>query len=76
MVSPQARAEREKIVAGSREEKRRFPQSKPVELRRREWEAEARLVVLPPGTRFEDVPEDWVCPECGSPKSAFEEYTG
>ncbi|MGH8504540.1 MAG: rubredoxin [Stenotrophobium sp.] len=29
-----------------------------------------------PGTRFEDVPEDWMCPECGSPKSAFEEYTG
>ncbi|MGH8461308.1 MAG: rubredoxin [Stenotrophobium sp.] len=27
------------------------------------------------GTRFADLPEDWTCPECGSPKSAFEEYT-
>jgi rubredoxin len=26
------------------------------------------------GTRFEDLPEDWTCPECGSPKSAFELY--
>jgi len=24
------------------------------------------------GTRWEDVPEDWVCPECGTPKSDFE----
>lgn len=28
------------------------------------------------GTRFADLPEDWTCPECGSPKSAFEEYVG
>jgi rubredoxin len=28
------------------------------------------------GTRFEDLPQDWHCPECGSPKSAFEVYTG
>jgi rubredoxin len=26
-----------------------------------------------PGTPFVDLPEDWICPECGSPKSAFEE---
>ena len=25
-----------------------------------------------PGTPFEDVPDDWVCPECGAPKSEFE----
>lgn len=25
-----------------------------------------------PGTRFEDIPEDWVCPLCGLPKSDFE----
>jgi len=25
------------------------------------------------GTRFADLPADWTCPECGSPKSAFEE---
>lgn len=24
------------------------------------------------GTRWEDVPEDWVCPECATPKSDFE----
>ncbi|MCX8049056.1 MAG: rubredoxin [Methylohalobius sp.] len=27
---------------------------------------------IPPGTRFEDIPEDWVCPECGASKSDFE----
>jgi len=25
-----------------------------------------------PGTRFEDLPEGWVCPECGAPKDQFE----
>lgn len=25
-----------------------------------------------PGTKFEDIPEDWVCPDCGVPKSEFE----
>ncbi len=25
-----------------------------------------------PGTAFEDLPEDWVCPECGADKSVFE----
>ncbi|NOX45175.1 MAG: rubredoxin [Caldiserica bacterium] len=25
-----------------------------------------------PGTPFEDLPESWVCPECGAPKSMFE----
>ena len=24
------------------------------------------------GTPFEDLPEDWVCPACGAPKSEFE----
>lgn len=28
------------------------------------------------GTRFADLPDDWICPECGSPKSSFEPYTG
>lgn len=27
---------------------------------------------LAPGTRWEDVPEDWECPDCGMPKSDFE----
>jgi len=26
---------------------------------------------IPPGTRFEDLPEDWVCPVCGAAKSDF-----
>ena len=25
-----------------------------------------------PGTRFEDLPEDWVCPICGASKDDFE----
>jgi len=25
----------------------------------------------PPGTAFKDLPDDWVCPECGVPKSDF-----
>ena len=23
------------------------------------------------GTKFEDIPEDWVCPVCGAPKELF-----
>ncbi len=26
---------------------------------------------IPPGTAFEDLPELWVCPVCGSPKSMY-----
>jgi rubredoxin len=26
-----------------------------------------------PGTAFEDIPDDWVCPECGASKDEFEE---
>ena len=25
-----------------------------------------------PGTAFEDVPDDWVCPDCGMSKDFFE----
>lgn len=25
-----------------------------------------------PGTRFEDLPDDWYCVECGAPKSDYE----
>ena len=28
---------------------------------------------IKPGTAFEDIPEDWECPDCGSPKEDFEE---
>jgi rubredoxin len=27
---------------------------------------------IAPGTRFEDLPDDWVCPICGVGKSGFE----
>jgi rubredoxin len=27
-----------------------------------------------PGTKFEDLPDDWVCPECGASKDEFELY--
>ncbi|GAB4268800.1 MAG: rubredoxin [Methylomicrobium sp.] len=27
---------------------------------------------IAPGTRWEDIPDDWACPECGAEKSAFE----
>ena len=26
---------------------------------------------IDPGTAFEDLPDDWVCPECGADKDAF-----
>jgi rubredoxin len=29
---------------------------------------------IEPGTDFEDIPEDWVCPECGVGKDSFEVY--
>lgn len=27
---------------------------------------------IPPETLWDDVPEDWICPECGTPKSDFD----
>jgi rubredoxin len=26
---------------------------------------------IAPGTRWEDIPDDWECPVCGAPKSFF-----
>ncbi len=26
---------------------------------------------IPPNTRFEDLPDDWCCPECGAMKSDY-----
>lgn len=26
---------------------------------------------IPPGTRFEDLPDTWLCPNCGEPKASF-----
>jgi len=28
-----------------------------------------------PGTAFEDLPEDWVCPVCGAPKDQFKKLS-
>lgn len=27
---------------------------------------------IAPGTRWDELPEDWVCPECGASKEDFE----
>jgi len=27
---------------------------------------------VPPSTPFEELPDDWVCPECGAAKEMFE----
>ncbi|MEQ1542024.1 MAG: rubredoxin [Novosphingobium sp.] len=27
---------------------------------------------IAPGTRFEDIPDDWYCPDCGTEKQDFE----
>jgi acetyl esterase/lipase len=55
MVSQEARARIEKMFADRREERLRYPQGKPLDQRRREWEAAARLDVLPRGARFSSV---------------------
>jgi rubredoxin len=26
---------------------------------------------IAPGTRYEDIPDDWLCPECGAGKSDY-----
>lgn len=26
---------------------------------------------IAPGTRWNDIPDDWICPVCGDPKSSF-----
>jgi rubredoxin len=27
---------------------------------------------IEPGTLWEDIPDDWVCPDCGTPKEDFD----
>lgn len=31
---------------------------------------------IAPGTKFEDLPADYICPMCGAGKDEFEEYEG
>ncbi len=30
---------------------------------------------IPPGTAFENLPADWICPECGAAKDQFKKAT-
>jgi acetyl esterase/lipase len=55
MVSPQARAEIDRMVADRQRAAANPTPAKPVEVERREWEAAARLVVLPKNARFHGV---------------------
>lgn len=55
MVSQEARAHIAQLFADKQELHRRFPEGKPLEQRRRDWEAETRLDVLPKGARFQPV---------------------
>ncbi len=36
------------------------------------WLAEGSDSGIQPGTAFEDLPDDWVCPVCGAGKDDFE----
>jgi rubredoxin len=31
---------------------------------------------IEPGTLFEDLPDEWVCPDCGARKNQFTPYEG
>jgi monoterpene epsilon-lactone hydrolase len=52
MVSVEGRAFVEQLFAKKREELRQYPGGKPLDRHRRDWEAEARLDILPKGARF------------------------
>jgi acetyl esterase/lipase len=59
MISPEARATLDRLFA------ERKPSGRPIEQRRREWEAEARLQVLPREARFvradvDGIPAEWM----------------
>jgi epsilon-lactone hydrolase len=55
MVSPEARDALARMFAERLEDRKRYPDGKPIEFRRRDWEAQARLDVLPKGARFQPV---------------------
>ena len=55
MVSPQARAEIDRMLADRQRAAAAPSPPQPVEVGRREWEAAARLVVLPKNARFQGV---------------------
>jgi monoterpene epsilon-lactone hydrolase len=66
MVSAEARAEIDRMVLDRRIEAHRRPQGKTLDAERRDWEAAARLTVLPKGARFHGV-------EAGGVKSEWME---
>lgn len=55
MVSPEARAMIAQMFADKMADRKRYPGGKPVDISRRDWEAKARLDVLPKGARFQPV---------------------
>jgi epsilon-lactone hydrolase len=55
MVSAEARAEIDRMILDRRIEARRRPNGKPLDAERKDWEAAARLTVLPKGARFQPV---------------------
>ncbi len=55
MVSTEARAEIARMFAQREADAKRYPDGKPLAVARREWEASARLLVLPKGARFHAV---------------------
>ena len=55
MVSAEARAEIDRMVLDKRIEAHRRPNGKTLDAERKDWEAAARLTVLPKGARFQPV---------------------
>lgn len=55
MVSPEARAEIDRMWADRHKAAARPSPPKPIEQERREWEASSRLIVLPKSARFQSV---------------------
>jgi epsilon-lactone hydrolase len=55
MVSAEARAEIDRMILDKRIETRRRPNGKTLDAERKDWEAAARLIVLPKGARFQPV---------------------
>ena len=55
MASVEARAEIARMFKARQEQALEYPDGKPLEKRRRDWETEARQMVLPKGSRFQPV---------------------
>jgi acetyl esterase/lipase len=65
MISAEARAKIAQLFADRQAMRVQYPDGKPVEIARRDWEATARLDVLPKGARFQHadvagMPSEWM----------------